>query len=323
VDRTVEAGLHEFLVSWGAAFVDVDRDEDLDLYVGHHGFLPWLFWNDGSGTFDVYTYPQPWGLGPNDRHGILPLPLGDDEFPDLLVTHGGEGGAGSEANELLRNDGGGSLVHAEGTGLDDPTGRTRCASAADYDGDLRVDVWLGKAPGASPNSLFRNVGLYTFADVAAAAGLDEGLGTVGGIWGDFDGDGDPDLFVGGEEFPRPSKLFRNDGGTFADVTGILSPSPPIVTGADWGDFDEDGDLDLALCDGQVGLFDTFVDGDTLRYFFNTRWGEDGVDGLTIPSNADTTWARLQTRGFYDVDFVFLGPNRVHPPLGPWAALTNA
>ncbi|MGH2570240.1 MAG: CRTAC1 family protein, partial [bacterium] len=250
-------------------------------------------------------------------------PLGDDEFPDLLVTHGAEGGAGSEANELFRNDGGGALVPVQGTGLDDPTGRTRCASAADYDGDLRVDVWLGKAPGASPNSLLRNVELYSFTDVAAAAGLDEGAGTVGGIWGDYDDDGDPDLFVGGEEFPRPSKLFRNDGGTFADATGIFSPAPPIVSGADRGDFDEDGDLDLALCDGQVGIFDMFVEGDTLRYFFNTRWGENGVDGLTIPSSADTTWTRLQTRGFYDPNLVFLGPNEVHPPLGPWAALTNA
>jgi hypothetical protein len=322
-DRTVAAGVEDYLFTWGAAFIDVDRDEDLDLYVGHHTFLPELFWNDGSGTFDLDTYPQPWGLGPYDRHGIVPLPLGDDEFPDLFVTHGAEGGAGGEENEVFRNDGGGSLVHIEGTGLDGLTGRNRATSAADYDGDLRVDVWIGKAPGANPNSLFKNVATYSFVDVAPAVGLDEGEGTVGGIWGDYDLDGDPDLFVGGEEFSRPSKLFRNDGGTFTDATAIFSPPPPIVSGADWGDFDEDGDLDLALCDGQVGLFDTFVEGDTLRYFFNTRWNENGIDGLTVPSNADTAWARLEIRGFQDVLFVFLGPNEVNPPLGTWIVLTDA
>jgi hypothetical protein len=321
-DQTVASGLQRNLFTWGAAFVDIDGDDDLDLYVGHHGFLPELYRNEGAGDFALIS-PQPWGLGPNDRHGVLPILL-EDELPDLFVTHGGSGGASGEASELFRNEGGGTLVSLPGAaGLDDPEGRTRCASAADFNGDHRVDVWTGKAPGSSRNSLFVNLSPYSFVDVGAAVGLDESDGTVGGIWGDYDDDGDPDLFVGGEEFPRPSRLWRNDEGSFVDVTSILSPAPPIVSGADWGDWDDDGDLDLALCDGQVGLFDTFVEGDTLRYFFNTRWGEDGVDGLTIPSTADTMWARLEIRGFLDITKVFLGPDELSPnPGADWYLLTD-
>jgi hypothetical protein len=251
------------------------------------------------------------------------VPLDTDDRLDLFVTHGGAGGGGSEANELYRNDGPGLLVSVPGAaGMSDPLGRTRCASAADYDGDAKVDLWVGKAPDAgSANSLFRSFG-GAFADVAAAAGLDETEGTVGGIWGDVDDDGDPDLLVGGEEFLRPTRLWRNDGGTFADISFQFAPPLPVVSGADWGDLDGDGDLDLAVCDGMIGLFDVFDEGDSVSFFFNTRYADTGLDGLTIPSTADTARALLRLRAFPDMSLIFLGPSKVNPPPGPVVTLTD-
>jgi hypothetical protein len=323
-DRTEASGLTSFQSTWSAALADLDRDGALDLYVGHHFRLPTLFWNDGSGLFDSTAYAPPWS-GSIDRHGVLVCPLAFDEFPDVFIAHGSEAGAGAELNELYRNDGAGLLYSISGAGgMADGIGRGRCASAADYDGDRKTDVWVGKAPDlASPNSLFRNVGLYSFVNVAAAVGLDETDGTVGGIWGDFDGDGDPDLLVGGEEFQRPTKLWRNNGGAFGDASSIFSPPLPVVSGADWADYDSDGDLDLAVCDGQIGLFDTKVEGDTLRFFFNTRYGEDGVDGLTIPTGADTLHAQLRIRGVIEYENIFLGPDEISPPEDEWLALTDA
>jgi hypothetical protein len=323
VDHTAAAGLTGFESTWGAALVDVDRDGALDLYIGHHFFVPTLFWNDGSGFFDSTAYSAPWS-GNIDRHGILACPLGFDEFPDLFIAHGSDGGAGVEPNELYRNDGAGLLYSISGAGgMADGVGRGRCASATDYDGDRKTDVWVGKAPhAASANSLFRNVGPYAFVDMAGVVGLDEHHGTVGGIWGDYDGDGDPDLLVGGEEFSRPTKLWRNNGATFGDASSIFSPALPVVSGADWADYDSDGDLDLAVCDGQIGLFDTDVEGDTLRFFFNTRYGENGVDGLTIPSGADTVHAQLRIRGVIEVEHIFLGPNEINPAEEEWLALTD-
>lgn len=315
VDRTLPVGLAWYQTTWGAAVVDLDGDGLLDIYVGHHLFVPRLYWNEGDGTFDANVHPQPWG-GPTDRHGTIAVPLDSDDRVDLFVTHGGAGGAGTEANELYRNDGGGVLVSVPGAlGMDDPPGRTRCVSAADYDGDLRVDLWVGKAPDiGSTSSLFHNE-VGTFVDLATAAGLDETEGTVGGIWGDIDDDGDPDLLVGGEEFPRPTRLWRNDGGTFSDVSSLFTPSLPVVSGADWGDLDGDGDLDLAVCNGMIGIFDVYAAGDSVTFFFNTRYADTGVDGLTIPSTADTARARLRYHAFPDNSIVFLGPNRVNPPPG--------
>jgi len=322
-DRTETAGLVWHDLSWGAAFADVDGDGFLDIYAGHHFSNPILFWNTG-GAFDSGVHPQPWS-GSIDRHGAVFITVNGDDRPEIFITHGGAGGAGSEANELYRNDGGGSLISLLGAGgMSDPPGRSRCASAADFNGDHRADVWVGKAPDATSfNSLFRQNASLSFTDVAPSVGLNEPLGTVGGIWGDYDLDGDPDLLVGGEEFTRPTVLFRNDGGTsFANVSSLFAPTLPIVSGADWGDFDVDGDLDLAVCNGQIGIFDTYAAGDTVTFFFNTRYGDTGLDALKIPSTADTAWARFRYLADPDPSVIFLGPSGVHPPPSTTIVLTD-
>jgi hypothetical protein len=72
-----------------------------------------------------------------------------------------------------------------------------------------------------------------------------GGGTFTNAFADYDGDGDPDLFVGFDG--QPNRLYRNDGGVFTDVApaaGIADPRP--TRAAAWGDFDGDGDPDLML-----------------------------------------------------------------------------
>jgi hypothetical protein len=163
---------------------------------------------------------------------VLWADLDDDGLPEALCPHGGGGGCGcpSGANELWRSLGGGGFATVGGAGgMADAVGRGRAFSAADVDGDGDLDVFHGKAPlVASPNSLYRNDGALSFTDVAASAGVDEQEGTVGGLFADYDDDGDPDLFVGGEEFTRPTVLWRNDGGTFADVTADSFGALPVV-----------------------------------------------------------------------------------------------
>jgi hypothetical protein len=208
--------------------------------------------------------------------------------------------------------------------MGDPEGRSRSASAADYNGDGRVDVYVAKAPDATSfNSLYRNDLNFWHHDIAAEVGLDESLGTVGGIWGDFDEDGDPDLLVGGEEFMRPTVLWRNDGTAgFANASSVFDPPLPILTGAAWGDYDNDGDLDLAACTGGIGLYEVAAACDTVSFYFNSRYGENGVDGITIPTNADTLWAQIRLRGEADPSVIFLGFLEVHPATASGFPLTN-
>ena len=121
------------------------------------------------------------------------------------------------------------------------------AAAGDYNGDGLLDIYVTNSAGS--NGLYRNNGDGTFTDVAAGAGVADptGRGNAAG-WGDYDNDGDLDLFVANY---GSSKLFSNGGdGTFADVTaaaGVGDPDGEYRTmGVAWGDYDRDGRIDLLV-----------------------------------------------------------------------------
>ena len=123
-------------------------------------------------------------------------------------------------------------------------------SVADFDRDGWQDFYVTNSREGSANALYRNLGNGTFADVAAVVGVadvnerDTGV-SMGSVWGDYDNDGDEDLFL--YKYGRP-ELFRNeDGRTFSPV-GERAGLPPWVNAnsAIWFDYDRDGWLDLFL-----------------------------------------------------------------------------
>ncbi len=92
----------------------------------------------------------------------------------------------------------------------------------------------------------------SFQDVSAAAGINANAETYGASWGDFNGDGDQDLYVNAHR--QPAYLFLNQGnGTFVDQAASVFVGHPLDTdmhGAAWGDFDRDGDQDLLQTTGR-------------------------------------------------------------------------
>ena len=122
----------------------------------------------------------------------------------------------------------------------------------DYDGDGDVDIYfLNGAPlkgtrvDVPPrNALYRNDGGFKFTDVTAQAGVGDTGHGLGVAVGDYDNDGDPDLFL--NNFGR-NVLYRNNGdGTFTNVTkqAGLGNGRRVGAGANFLDIDQDGDLDL-------------------------------------------------------------------------------
>jgi hypothetical protein len=165
---------------------------------------------------------------------------------------------------FFRNDGQGHFSNATpGSGLENQLGGLNLIHA-DYDNDGDLDLfvlrggWFG-ADGQMRNSLLRNEGGGQFVDVTRALGLaDPAFPTQTAAWGDYDNDGDLDLYIGNEAAEDlyasglgaiqafPSQLFRNDESNgFIDVArGSGVTNDRFAKGVAWGDYDNDGDLDL-------------------------------------------------------------------------------
>ncbi len=178
---------------------------------------------------------------------------GDGDVDLIILGVPGDGAAAGRVL-LLRNDDG-TFVDAEPVpGLSRTTSATT-ATFGDYDNDGRLDLYLG-ATGA--DILLRSLEDGGFENVTGQAGLEgAGAGTTprDAVFGDFDHDGDLDLFVAGD---GPNRLHRNDGnGTFSRwpdddmIAGVAIRSTDLA----YADFDDDAALDLLVVneDGPVQL----------------------------------------------------------------------
>ena len=234
-----QAGSHELRgLSWG----DFDADGDIDLLGGATAAdKPTLVLrNDGARFVDV---AETIGLTIPGRSARQTNWIDYDNDGDLDVYAADRSGD----NKLFRNDAGRFTPVFVGTGPTDsrPTVGA-CWLDIDADGDL--DLYLANQSGAA-DAMWRNDGT-SFTDVAAALGMTgpprtKAEGGVGCAVGDYDNDGDFDIFAPNYGH---NLLYRNNGdGTFTEVGQSLGVGVENhAVGADWGDYDNDGDLDLAV-----------------------------------------------------------------------------
>ncbi|MDE2814081.1 MAG: CRTAC1 family protein, partial [Gemmatimonadota bacterium] len=172
----------------------------------------------------------------------------NDGNRDILVLRGAWlADLGHHPNSLLRNSGGTFADATEAAGLL-AFHPTHSAAWSDYDNDGDLDLYVGNESDAwerHPCQLYQNQGDGTFADVAPELGIDN-IGFVKGVtWGDYDDDGDPDLYL--SRLGQDNVLYRNEGPRepFADATSEAGVSEPQGSFPTWfWDYDNDGDLDL-------------------------------------------------------------------------------
>lgn len=149
------------------------------------------------------------------------------------------------------------------------------AAWIDYDNDGWLDLYITNRIGA--NKMFHNNGDGTFTDLAGVLGIaDETNDGAGVIAGDINNDGWIDLYLANSD---NNVLFRNDGGTgFTDITAsstLSSIGESRSTSASFGDYDNDGYLDLYVSH-HMGIMSTGV-GSTQDYFFHNNGNETFTD----------------------------------------------
>ena len=279
-DRTREVGLLGEVGGLNVISTDYNNDGHPDLLVlrggwwAEHGKYPMsLLRNNGNGTFDDVT-EEAGLLSFHPTQTAAWADFDNDGWLDLFVGHETTGKE-SHPSQLFHNNHDGTFTDvAPQLGLAD-LGFVKGVAWGDFNNDGRPDLYVSRK--SQPNLLFRNDGprdarnpqpaRWRFTDVTQTAAVAEPIQSFATWFFDYDNDGWPDIFVAGYwmdtyndiaafEMHKPYKaetprLYHNNhDGTFTNVTKVAKLDRAIlVMGANYGDLDNDGWLDLYLGTG--------------------------------------------------------------------------
>lgn len=326
----------------GACIVDdFNGDDLLDLFTSNvdpEG-IPRLFLNQGDGQFKEVGRTAGFD-GQVGAANATHADIDNDGDLDILLLRGGWEWA--KRPSLMRNRGDGTFEDVTASaGLMSPIA-SHSGAWADYDNDGFVDLYLvgefakarpdRRKPSGGPDPhnkgrLYHNNRDGTFTDVAAEAGVENLRWGKGAAWGDYDNDGDPDLYVSNNA--EYNRLYRNEGnGKFTDVALNLGVIQPLASfSCWWWDYDNDGLLDLFVANFNNSLPDVIrshlgqpTKGERPRLFHNE--GKDGFRDVTSEAGLDrvlvcmgSNFGDVNNDGFLDLylatgrpEYRFLVPN---------------
>lgn len=288
-------------LTWGnPTLVDFNSDGYLDIVLSNHIDTPQFYKNNGDGTFtDIFDTTgvtqilqegkghefSTWGY--KDKHGFAWGDYNNDGILDLYIAMGAcEGTCFEEKFDYLyEGDGEGEFRDITSTaGTTNAYGRARSASWIDYDNDGSLDLFVLNM--WSDSVLYHNNRDGTFTDVAATAGLQKTTGEVSS-WTDYNNDGFMDLLVTGTKVK--ARLFQNNGdGTFKDATAKSGlKSLKNARGVAWGDYDNDGFLDLLITRG-FGEYKDMITAHSQNIVYRSAFDDAQVHTIEFESNGIVT-----------------------------------
>lgn len=228
--------------SWG----DYNNDGYLDLFVANWSQNNALYKNNGNGSFTKisvgpivndggWSYGGYWGDYNNDGH------------LDLFVVRGN-----NQSDSLYKNNGDGIFTKITGAEMTSDRVSGYGANWVDYNNDGYLDLFVANE---GNDFLYKNDGDGTFTKILDGPIANSGGTSIGSAWSDFDNDGNVDLYVANAN-NQNNFLFKNNGdGTFAKVNvGLAATDRGDSYGANFSDYDNDGDMDLFVTNNLQGRF---------------------------------------------------------------------
>jgi len=276
--------------SYACSAADVNEDHLSDLFVANYNENNFLYLNTGNGTFEKVTEGPIVSNGGRSA-GASWADYNLDGWLDLYVANR------DQQNFLYKalDDGSGWEKINSGSIVTNVANSSGCAWG-DYDNDMYPDLYVANSGSAS--FLYHNNQDGTFTAVEDEPFTSDVSSCAGASWGDCDNDGDHDLFVStGQLGMYENWFYKNNGdGTFTKVTDSpLVNDATWSAGSAWGDYDKDGDLDLA-----VGGYD----GDNLLYNNNGNGNFTKVENNAFVNDGGYTeglgWADIDNDGDLDI-----------------------
>lgn len=280
----------------GASFADFDNDGHIDGVISSwYGAEDLLYRNDGSGRM---KYQAEAGIVPGSYAETAAFgDYDNDGWTDLYITNSG----GSKTNYLYRNLGNGKFSRIIDHPLVKDLRLSRAAIWTDANNDGKIDLFVANESNA-PNDLYLGLGNGNFERFSRGSIVVGSTSSMTASWGDIDNDGDPDLFVGNSGFysGQRNQMFRNFGDSFAEIF-----DDPVTTfegctfGSAFGDYDNDGDLDLAIANG-------FCNGNLQNVLYENQ-GDGSFKEVSelLPNNLNVcsfgiAWGDIDNDGFLDL-----------------------
>ncbi len=230
----------------GVSWIDYDNDGHLDLFVTDYFSTKFnqLYHNNGDGTFKKENGSAP-TLEANFSVSAVWGDYNNDGQSDLFVCN-----ASGNNNSLYKNTGNGNFLKINTGDIVNDGGNSVGASWGDYNNDGYLDLFVTNA-GNQNNFLYENNGNETFTKILAGAIVNDQGHSHGSAWGDYDNDGDLDLYVSNDQNQHNALYSNNGNGTFTTITNNITQDGGQSFGAAWADYDNDGDIDLFTANHQL------------------------------------------------------------------------